>query len=131
MQPDHKIQSSSSLTLELCQVPKLLGSLRKEWASQAFIVSFKLETDQDQLIPKAQRSLFTYHQHVVIANLLHLKQHQVIFVTEDSKKTVELSESDLANGREIEELIVAEVDQKHRAFAARSATLPDGSKKQI
>lgn len=114
-------------------MPKLLGPLRKEWAPQAFIVSFKLETDSDQLVPKAQLSLSTYHQHVVIANLLSLKQRQVIFVTEDSKKTVELSESDFAHGHEIEELIVAEVDQKRRAFVARtqSVTLPDGSKRQV
>ena len=110
-------------------MPKLLGPLRKEWAPQAFIVSFKLETDPDQLIPKARLSLSSYHQHVVIANLLNLRQRQVTFVSDDSEKTVELSESDLAQGREIEELIAAEVNQRYMASTAQSAVhapLPSG-----
>ena len=120
IQPDHKMQSSSSLTLELCQVPKLLGPLRKEWAPQAFIVSFKLETDPEQLIPKAQLSLSSYHQHVVIANLLNLRHLQVTFVSDSSEKKVEISDSDISEGRELEELIVAEVDQRYKAFATQS-----------
>lgn len=113
------MQSSSSLTLKLCQVPKLLGPLRKDWAPQAFIVSFKLETDLEQLIPKAQLSLSSYHQHVVIANLLNLRQRQVTFVSESSEKKVELSDSDIVQGHELEELIVAEVDQRYKAFATQ------------
>ena len=34
------------------QVPKMLGTLRSTWAPQAFIVSFKLETDEQILIKK-------------------------------------------------------------------------------
>lgn len=39
------------------QVPKCLGLIRAEWAPECFRVSFKLETDQSRLIPKARASL--------------------------------------------------------------------------
>ena len=34
------------------QVPKMLGTLQSVWAPEAFIVSFKLETDEQILISK-------------------------------------------------------------------------------
>ena len=34
------------------QVPKMLGCLRLQWAPEAFVVSFKLETDKDILLSK-------------------------------------------------------------------------------
>lgn len=34
------------------QVPKMLGTLRRTWAPEAFIVSFKLETDEQILTSK-------------------------------------------------------------------------------
>lgn len=34
------------------QVPKMLGALRSEWAPEAFLISFKLETDDRILISK-------------------------------------------------------------------------------
>lgn len=36
----------------LVQVPKMLGTLRSVWAPEAFIVSFKLETDEQILKSK-------------------------------------------------------------------------------
>jgi hypothetical protein len=40
------------------QVPKMLGALRSEWAPEAFLVSFKLETDISLLISKASPCLW-------------------------------------------------------------------------
>jgi hypothetical protein len=42
------------------------GHLCKEWAPDAFVVSFKLETDEDLLIPKAVGALNTYGVHAVV-----------------------------------------------------------------
>ena len=36
----------------MSQVPKMLGVLRRAWAPEAFVVSFKLETDEGLLINK-------------------------------------------------------------------------------
>lgn len=50
---DHKIQSDDGpLRLDLQRVPKMLGLLRRSWAPDAFVVSFKLETDEGVLFSK-------------------------------------------------------------------------------
>ncbi|MCO5569344.1 hypothetical protein L7F22_023056 [Adiantum nelumboides] len=51
--PEHKIQSGKgSLVIEMDQVPKVLKPMVQQWAPEGYIVSFKLETDQNLLIPK-------------------------------------------------------------------------------
>ena len=40
--------------LQLALVPKMLTPLVKHWVKEAFIVSFKLETDQELLVDKAR-----------------------------------------------------------------------------
>ena len=55
----HKIQSGEhdGLQLNLRNVPKCLPLLRHQWAPQAYLVSFKLETDPDMLLKKAQGAI--------------------------------------------------------------------------
>ena len=65
-----------ALTME--NVPKCLGLLRHEWAPRAFHVSFKLETDEDLLISKAQKSIEAYGVHCVVANMLHTRTQQCV-----------------------------------------------------
>ncbi len=52
---------SASLDTDRCvlwaQVPKMLGTLRSTWAPEAFIVSFKLETDEQILKSKVYELL--------------------------------------------------------------------------
>lgn len=56
--PEHKIQSSDgSLTLTLRPTPKCLGMIKEEWCPQAFVVSFKLETDDSLLVKKASGAI--------------------------------------------------------------------------
>jgi len=63
--PNHKIQSSNGpLSLSLQLVPKMLGPLVTLWAPNAFIVSFKLETNGNILESKARESLLKYRHHV-------------------------------------------------------------------
>lgn len=77
---DHKIQSrEGSMQLDLEVVPKALMILSEEWAPQAFVVSFKLETDDSILLEKAKGAIQKYRVHAVVANIL---QHR--------KKTVKL-----------------------------------------
>lgn len=43
LQVEHKIQSGPPLLdVKLFQVPKMLSVIRKDWAPQAFCVSFKV-----------------------------------------------------------------------------------------
>ncbi len=81
----HKIQSDQGgLALNLDQVPKKLRDLTVRWAPNAFVVSFKLETDQDILIKKATKAIQNYHIHLVIANLLDKRKDECILVESNS-----------------------------------------------
>ncbi|KAH7335975.1 DNA/pantothenate metabolism flavoprotein [Rhizoctonia solani] len=79
---EHKIQSrKGSLIIEMDQVPKILKPLVEQWTSGGFVVSFKLETDKDLLVPKARAALERYGHQVVVANRLDNRKYEVIFVT--------------------------------------------------
>lgn len=70
----HKIQSDDGpLDLRLDKVPKILKPLVKEWAPLGFVVSFKLETDESLLLPKARQSLSMYGHQIVIGNILETR----------------------------------------------------------
>ncbi|PNH10379.1 Phosphopantothenate--cysteine ligase 1 [Tetrabaena socialis] len=78
---EHKIQSADGpLELRLQRVPKMLGELARVWAPQAFLVSFKLETDRRILVHKASSALQRYGVHLVVANLLHNRKDVVTLV---------------------------------------------------
>lgn len=78
----HKIQSASGpLDMRLVQVPKMLLVLTKEWAPMAFCISFKLETDIDILLKKANMALKKYKMHAVVANELSTRKEEVTVVT--------------------------------------------------
>jgi len=73
-------QEEDGLILRLQAVPKCLPLLRQEWAPHAFVVSFKLETDPDMLLKKAQGAVAKYGVHLVVANLLHTRYREVQLV---------------------------------------------------
>jgi hypothetical protein len=75
---EHKIQSANGgLTIELSPVPKVMGLIREKWAPDAYVCSFKLETDKTILRSKAERAVQNYNCHMVIGNLLHTRHQQV------------------------------------------------------
>ncbi|KAI0701393.1 phosphopantothenate-cysteine ligase [Cytidiella melzeri] len=128
---EHKIQSGKgSLHIEMDQVPKILKPLVSEWTRDGYIVSFKLETDSDLLIPKARGALARYGHQVVIGNDLHRRKFEVVFVTptnstkpaqepDSSQFTETWLQIDLEKEpqKEIEEDIVAELVKRHKVWA--------------
>ncbi|KRT82949.1 hypothetical protein AMK59_3292 [Oryctes borbonicus] len=117
--PTHKIQSSiGAPTISLQLVPKLLAPLVSVWVPQAFVVSFKLETDENLLIAKARDALNKYKHKLVIGNLLQTRRQKVVFVTPESSYEVSLSREQMINGIEIEDLIVCNVVLNHSNFIA-------------
>nr|XP_033777705.1 phosphopantothenate--cysteine ligase isoform X2 [Geotrypetes seraphini] len=115
--PEHKIQSSSGpLQITMKMVPKMLSPLVREWAPQAFVISFKLETDPDIVIDRARQALATYRHQVVVANILDTLRTHVILVTQNSKKDLYLSEEEASCGKEIEEKIVSNLSTRHTNF---------------
>ena len=78
---EHKIQSADGgLCIQLDQVPKLLGKITAEWAPNAYVVSFKLETDRDILIKKAAGAIDNYSVSLVCANILQSRREMCFLV---------------------------------------------------
>ncbi|KAM7514622.1 hypothetical protein LguiA_004205 [Lonicera macranthoides] len=85
----HKIQSASGpLDMQLVQVPKMLSVLREEWDPEAFCISFKLETDMNILLKKADAALKKYKMHAVVANELFTRKEEVTLVTSSGNISV-------------------------------------------
>ena len=93
---EHKIQSrenegdkkgsgaSKQLVVNLDPVPKFLSSLVSSWAPKgSMIVSFKLETDPDLLVTKAEQSLDKYQHDLVVGNLLTTRKWEVVFISKN------------------------------------------------
>ncbi|KAG6812217.1 hypothetical protein H0H92_003838 [Tricholoma furcatifolium] len=142
----HKIQSGKgSLHIEMDQVPKILKPMVSDWTKgEGFVVSFKLETDEHLLIPKARAALERYGHQVVIGNDLHRRKHEVVFVSPKAPlpsyahvRTPDLEGSSYSEAfdemwlripvptttdvapnqvKEIEEDIVAELVRRHEAW---------------
>ncbi|KAM9409262.1 phosphopantothenate--cysteine ligase [Pholidichthys leucotaenia] len=115
--PEHKIQSSNGpLQLSMKMVPKILSPLVKDWAPQAFVISFKLETDATILLDKARRALDTYRHQAVVANVLDSRRGYVVVVTPETQVELILTEYDVKNDVEIEERIVSNLTSAHSKF---------------
>ncbi|KAL1919462.1 uncharacterized protein VTP21DRAFT_2155 [Calcarisporiella thermophila] len=113
----HKIQSGDgALTLHMEQVPKMLKPLVDDWAKNGFVVSFKLETDPNLLIPKARNSLHRYGHQIVVGNLLTTRKACVWLVTRDGQSEFRLTEDEINHGVEIESRIIPELIQRHEKW---------------
>ncbi|AET38832.1 phosphopantothenate--cysteine ligase CAB2 Ecym_3343 [Eremothecium cymbalariae DBVPG len=114
---NHRVDDSSSTTsngkliVNLDPVPKFLRRLVDSWASQAMIVSFKLETDSGILIKKATQALERYSHQLVIGNLLQTRNKEVVFISEENREGdwIRLNSSVSC----IEQLIILEVINRH------------------
>lgn len=97
LQRDHKMQqhesTNSELALKLHSVPKFLDFFKGIVPSSLFI-AFKLETDENILIQKAQQSLYKYGVDLVVANLLHTRYAEVKMVSSSGVTTVTKPEAE-------------------------------------
>ncbi|XP_056294288.1 phosphopantothenate--cysteine ligase isoform X2 [Pseudoliparis swirei] len=118
--PEHKIQSSNGpLQLSMNMVPKILSPLVKDWAPQAFVISFKLETDATILLDRARRALDTYRHQAVVANVLDSRRGYVVVVTPETQAELIITDEDVKNDVEIEERIVSNLTSAHSKFITR------------
>ncbi|CAJ1397278.1 unnamed protein product [Effrenium voratum] len=88
-----KIQSRAhdGLTVQLRNVPKLLGAVRL-WAPEAFVLSFKLETNPNILLAKAAGALKKYQVDAVCSNVLQTIRDWVTIIEFDSATSIEVPE---------------------------------------
>ncbi|CAL8340014.1 unnamed protein product [Merluccius merluccius] len=118
--PEHKIQSSNGpLQISMKMVPKILSPLVKDWAPQAFVISFKLETDTSILLDKARKALDTYRHQAVVANVLDTRRGYVVVVTPDTQAELILTDEDASKEVEIEEKIVSNLTGAHAEFISK------------
>lgn len=102
--------------ISLQLTPKILKPLVNSWVPQAFVASFKLETDESILITKAMDALKKYNHNLVIGNILNTRKYKVTFVTKDSQQDITISPEEEKNNIEIESKIVRELSAKHEKY---------------
>jgi phosphopantothenoylcysteine synthetase/decarboxylase len=83
-----KEKESNCLNLKLWPVPKVMGLLRRKWAPDAFVCSFKLETDKAILRKKAEGAVEKYGCHMVVGNLLKTRYDQVYILAPADMETL-------------------------------------------
>ncbi|PKA50741.1 Phosphopantothenate--cysteine ligase 2 [Apostasia shenzhenica] len=109
----HKIQSAAGpLDMRLTQVPKMLPVLRNQWAPLAFCISFKLETDPEILLQKAEMALGKYQMHAVVANELATYKREVILVTANDRIKISKENDDA----DVEEKLIQLLVEKHMDY---------------
>ena len=115
---EHKIPSGQDeLIIRLKPVPKLLGSIKGDYTPDAFVVSFKLETDVTILKDKCLHSGQKYQQDVIIGNLLHTRANQVqIFERLAQQWTTIDRDATETPTKEIEYRLVEFLWNKHRVY---------------
>jgi phosphopantothenate-cysteine ligase len=105
---EHKMSGArpdGTISLTFHHIPKAMGTLRACWGPNAFIVSFKLETDPAVLEAKASGNLLRYRNDAVIANLLDsYKTNATVLVAnstaENRYEAVQLQTNDASAGLE-------------------------------
>lgn len=55
---------------------------------------------------------------LVIANMLQTRKQRVVIVSKETEYTLSLTDEELKNGEEIENLIVSDLTEKHSDFMA-------------
>src|SRR5690349_8677676 len=76
-----KIQSANEpLTITLYPVKKEMHKIKEEWNVNTFLVSFKLETNEQILIDKAHKSIKNGKSDYVVANLLQSRYDRVLIL---------------------------------------------------
>ncbi|KAF7815575.1 phosphopantothenate--cysteine ligase 2 [Senna tora] len=120
---EHKIQSGSHLLdVKLVLVPKMLLVLRKEWAPLAFCISFKLETDSNILLKKADNALAKYKMNAVVANELSTRKEEVVVVTSSEKITVRRSKSESGgDDDDVENPLIKLLWERHSTYIEDSS----------
>uniref|UniRef100_A0A914P9Z3 DNA/pantothenate metabolism flavoprotein C-terminal domain-containing protein n=1 Tax=Panagrolaimus davidi TaxID=227884 RepID=A0A914P9Z3_9BILA len=118
--PEHKIQSADGgLNLKLTIAPKVLRRIVKDFVPEAFVVSFKLETDPSVLVEKSKKAIKEYGHQIVIANMLKTRKRRVTFIrANEDPFPIDLDSPEFAEKAdvEIEELIIERLKKLHSNY---------------
>ena len=81
---DSSTTNDGTFTLKLYPVPKIMGLLKTKWCPNAYICSFKLETDKSILRMKSERAIIKYGCDCVVGNLLQTRYNEVWILSKPS-----------------------------------------------
>jgi phosphopantothenate-cysteine ligase len=76
-----RINPDGTLSLTLHPVPKAIPALRRLWCPEAFVVSFKLETDPAILRVKSMFAMEKSGVHLVVGNVLSTRYERVFVMS--------------------------------------------------
>jgi hypothetical protein len=76
-----RINSDGTLSLVLHPVPKAIPALRRLWCPEAFVASFKLETDPAILRAKSMLAMEKSGVHLVVGNVLSTRYERVFVMS--------------------------------------------------
>jgi hypothetical protein len=112
------IQSEGTLTVKFYPVPKAIPNLCHVWCPDAFVVSFKHETDLTILRQKSVLAMKKSDVHMVIGNVLATRYEKVFVLScnnvdddladESKSKTGRAIMTDLPKGFHINEITAAD-----------------------
>jgi len=110
--PEHKIQSSNDiLTINLYPVKKDLYKIKTEWNPKSFLISFKLETDEEILLKKTYKAIEKSYSDYVIANILETRYDKVLIINKMSKYDILKNENEF-----IEENLIQKICELHEIY---------------
>ena len=95
----------------------MLKFLTTDWAPQCFVVSFKLETDQNLVIPKAKGAISKYQVDLVVANQLQTRRDVVYLVSADDDSAYEVHRNKRAES--IDPELVQQISIRHADYMAQ------------
>lgn len=121
------VQSDGTLTVTFYPVPKMIPKIRRIWCPDAYVVSFKLETDSTILQQKSVLAMEKADVHMVIGNVLETRYEKVFVLTRDNNvddKTNQTIMTNLPKGFHIEEITVLDsISGEGAANDLESATI--------
>jgi phosphopantothenate-cysteine ligase len=124
LKAEHKIQSSAGpLHVEFACVPKMVKALKDIWCPNAFVVTFKLETDPNLLTRKAMVHLAAdskgYGVQAVVGNLLvDHKDRVTLFTASENPITITRTEDEKAKDADLEQHLIPVVTAHHKRYAS-------------
>ncbi|KAL3765595.1 hypothetical protein ACHAWO_003887 [Cyclotella atomus] len=113
------VAADNTLTIILYPVPKVMSTLRDEWCPNAFVISFKLETDSTILRQKAVMAMQRYGVHLVIGNELKTRYEKVFILSRsgagnnDDESNNKECENELPDGFSVIEITSASSTATH------------------
>jgi phosphopantothenate-cysteine ligase len=88
--------------------------IKDEWNPKAFVITFKLETDEEILLEKAKKSLLKTGCNYVVANTLQDRYKKVTIVGAWEKLEIFKNENE-----HIEEMLIKELIAFHHTYTSK------------